>query len=155
METPVNPNARRRSAAYLEVMEDLGLEPQIVRAQGRSWEFERIGCEEGGRALDAGAFATDTILCSNDRLAIGLLSAAYRRGLRVGRGPDCVLRIAGHDDHPFAQFTCPALTTVAQDYAAIAARSVETLLDLLDSGGGGGARATTFFDGRLIVRDSA
>lgn len=155
METPVNPNARRRSAAYVEAMEDLGLAPRIVRAAGQSWEFERIGCEEGGRALDAGAFATDTILCSNDRLAIGLLSAAYRRGLRVGRTPDCALRIAGHDDHPFAQFTCPALTTVAQDYAAIAARSVETLLDLIDAGAGQGARATTFFDGRLIVRESA
>lgn len=155
METPVNPNARRRRAAYADAMEELGLEPRVVRARGLSWEFERIGCEEGGRALDEGAFATDTILCSNDRLAIGLLSAAYRRGLRVGAGPDGALRVAGHDDHPFARFTCPALTTVAQDYAAIAARSVETLLVLMDSNAGPGPHAVTYFDGRLILRESA
>lgn len=155
MATPVNPNARRRRAAYAEAMEDLGHRPHVVQAQATNWDFESIGREEGGQALDAGAFATGTILCSNDRLAIGLLSAAYGRGLRVGREPGCSLRIAGHDDHPFARFTCPPMTTVAQDYAAIAARSVETLFEVIETGGTGGPRETTFFDGHLIVRESA
>ena len=155
MASPVNPNARRRRAAYLEAMEDLGLTPCIVQAKATHWDFESIGHDEGGGALDAGAFATDTILCSNDRLAIGLLAAAFERGLPVGRAPGCVLRIAGHDDHPFARFTCPALTTVAQDYAAIAARSVETLFALIEAGGAAGPRQTVIFDGHLILRESA
>jgi DNA-binding LacI/PurR family transcriptional regulator len=97
------------------------------------------------------------VLCSNDRLAIGLLAAAYEKGLRVGRGHGCALRVAGHDDHPFARFTCPSLTTVSQDYAAIAARSVETLLALIDSDQTGAAFAprVVLFDGRLVMRQSA
>lgn len=155
MADPVNPNARRRRAAYREAMEELGHAPQIVQAPGDGWDFEEIGLREGGAALDRGAFATRTILCSNDRLAIGMLAAACERGLRVGRTADCHLRIAGHDDHPLSRYTCPALTTVSQDYAAIAARSVETLLDLIETDGADASRATTFFDGRLIVRASA
>ena len=58
-----------------------------------------------------------TVLCANDRLAIGVLAAAYANGIRVGIEPGCDLRVAGHDDHPLSRLTCPAaLTTVAQDY---------------------------------------
>ena len=95
------------------------------------------------------------MLCSNDRLAIGLLSAAYEMGLRVGRGAGCALRIAGHDDHPFSRFTCPPLTTVSQNYDAIAERSVETLLGLIDAGGKAEKRETTLFHGTLVMRMSA
>lgn len=155
MATPVNPNARRRRVAYCAAMEELGHPPQIVQAAGEGWDFEEIGRREGGAALDRGAFASRTILCSNDRLAIGMLAAACERGLRVGRSQICDLRIAGHDDHPLSRYTCPALTTVSQDYAAIAARSVETLVGLIETGGTETPRATTFFDGQLIVRASA
>ncbi len=65
--------------------------------------------EEGTRLITERALPSDTILCSNDRLAIGFIAAAYQKGLRVGHGPGCALRIAGHDDHPWAQFTCPPL----------------------------------------------
>ncbi|MEL6234639.1 MAG: LacI family DNA-binding transcriptional regulator, partial [Pseudomonadota bacterium] len=128
MRTPTNPNANRRRAAYLASMEGLGLSPQVIQVSGQGWDFEDIGHREGLRVLGEAAAATNTILCSNDRLAIGLLAAAYQLGLSVGRADGAQLRIAGHDDHPFARFTCPSLTTVAQDYAAIARRSVETLM---------------------------
>ncbi|WP_245525289.1 substrate-binding domain-containing protein, partial [Mesorhizobium sp. M1C.F.Ca.ET.187.01.1.1] len=45
---------------------------------------------------------------------------------------DCDFRVAAHDDHPLSRYTCPALTTMAQDFAAMAGRSVEILLALLD-----------------------
>lgn len=158
MRTPTNPNARKRHAAYLAIMERLGHPPQIVQVDGTSWAFEEIGYREGLKVIDRRQFATDTVLCSNDRLAIGLLAAAYERGLRVGRGHGCALRIAGHDDHPFARYTCPQLTTVAQDYAAIAARSVETLLDRIGSGRAGSSDPSdkvVLFDGKLVMRQSA
>ena len=152
---PVNPNANKRRAAYCDAMEALGHQPQVVRADGDGWSFEEVGQSAGLRAIEARAFATDTVLCSNDRLAIGLLSAAYQKGLRVGRGAGCAMRIAGHDDHPFSRFTCPSLTTVAQDYAAISARSVETLFDVIDGGGQARRRQETLFPGTLVMRDSA
>ena len=153
MKTPSNPNANKRREGYLNAMAKTGHEPQIVQVAGEGWGFEEIGRREGGRALDAGQFATDTVLCSNDRLAIGFLTACFERGIRVGREADCTIRVAGQDDHPFSQFTCPPLTTVAQDYDAISQHAVETLFRAIQ--GGESDYQTKLFPGRLIVRSSA
>lgn len=155
MKSPVNPNARKRHSAYVAAMERLGHEPMPVRVGGDSWDFEQIGYSEGLRAISSGEFRSGSVLCSNDRLAIGLLAAAYEKGLRVGRGTGTALRIAGHDDHPFSRYTCPPLTTVSQDYAAIAESSVSTMLEMIEAGGESEAREVTLFDGRLVMRLSA
>lgn len=59
------------------------------------------------------------------------------------------------DDHPFAQFTCPPMTTIAQDYAAIADHSVESLFAVIENGPHTGSRPEMLFEGRLVMRDSA
>ena len=153
MKTPSNPNARRRREGYLNAMRALGQVPQIVQAEGEGWQFEEIGRREGGRALKAGLFGTNTVLCSNDRLAIGFLAACYEQRIRVGRGPDCGIRVAGQDDHPFSRFTCPPLTTVAQDYDAISRTSVESLFRIIE--GAENTEDSILFEGRLVMRDSA
>jgi len=155
MKNPMNPNANKRHQAYIESMERHGQTPRVFQVDGEGWNFEEIGSREGGRLLSSKAFSTNTVLCSNDRLAIGMLSAAYRLGLRVGHGAGCDLRIAGHDDHPFSQFTCPPLTTIAQDYESIANRAVSALFELLDDETHHSDRSEITFDGRLVMRDSA
>lgn len=155
MKFPSNPNANKRRQAYIQSMEQHGFEPRVFQADGEGWNFEEIGCTQGGRLLASKAFDTNTILCSNDRLAIGMLSAAYTLGLRVGHGSGCDLRIAGHDDHPFSKFTCPPLTTIAQDYEAIANRTVRELFGMLENEDRLLDRTETTFDGRLVMRDSA
>jgi len=155
MRTPPNPNAIKRRTAYIKSMNRLGHEPNLVQAQGDGWDFEEIGFREGSRIITERTLPTDTILCSNDRLAIGVLSAAYQLGLRVGLGPNCALRIAGHDDHPFSRYTCPTLTTVSQDYTSIAAKSAETLFSLIESEQHGMSRTVTLFDCKLVMRGSA
>jgi len=155
MRTAVNPNVNRRRNAYVSAMEALGHTPEIVRIDGEGWEFEEIGLQGGLSAFATGRFTSDTILCSNDRLAIGLLSAAYRSKLTVGRGGDSDLRIAGHDDHPFSRFTCPALTTVSQDYVSISEKSLEILFKLMDTEKRGEYASDCLFDGILIPRASA
>jgi DNA-binding LacI/PurR family transcriptional regulator len=155
MKSPTNPNANKRRQAYIESMERHGHMPNIFQAEGEGWNFEEIGSIEGGRLLSSKAFSTDTVLCSNDRLAIGMLSAAYGLGLRVGHRADCHLRIAGHDDHPFSRYTCPPLTTIAQDYEAIANRAVADLFGMLEKQERLSARTETTFEGRLIMRESA
>jgi len=152
---PVNPNATDRCSAYIRAMERLGLEPKIVRAERGGWNFEQIGFDEGKRLIDNHKMPSKTVLCSNDRIAIGLLAAAYDKGLRVGNGPGCAIRIAGHDDHPWSQFTCPPLTTVAQDYDAIAERSVRVLFKIVETGGSGLPLEQVRLQGRLIMRASA
>ena len=152
---PLNPNANKRRDAYKQAMERLGHTPQVIRANGDTWDFERVGYEGGLRVIREGLSASNTILCSNDRLAIGFLAAAYESGIRVGHAKDCTLRIAGHDDHPFSRFTCPSLTTVAQDYESISDQSVETLFALIETGERAPSRKETLFEGKLIMRASA
>jgi DNA-binding LacI/PurR family transcriptional regulator len=154
VKNPINPNAYRRRQAYQSSMERLSLEPHFVRVEGAGWDFEEIGYRQGLSALAKG-LPTKTVLCSNDRLAIGLLAAAYERGLKVALGPESDLRIAGHDDHPFARYTCPGLTTISQNYDAIGTRSVETLLKLIEGTEPLDSRETTLFEGRLVMRGSA
>ena len=85
MKTPANPNAHRRRQAYIAAMEAFGQTPQVVSVDGEGWSFEEIGRLGGHEALANNRFSTNTILCSNDRLAIGLLTACYERGVTVGR----------------------------------------------------------------------
>ncbi|MFQ6550978.1 LacI family DNA-binding transcriptional regulator [Aestuariibius insulae] len=155
METPANPNANKRRLAYIELMEGLNVEPRFVRVKGSGWAFEEIGRQGALKALDERAFTTDTVLCSNDRLAIGLLSACFERGIKVGRGNDCDLRVASHDDHPFSRFTCPALTTAAHDYSAVSDEAVATLFRLIENGSREDQRTETLFPARLVMRESA
>ncbi len=155
MRNPANPNANKRRNAYLQTMDELGLTPHVIQIEGEGWEFEEIGRNGGLKAIAEGLLPTNTVLCSNDRLAIGFLSACFDSGKRVGRHKDCDLRVASHDDHPFSKFTCPSLTTAAHDYAAVSDCSVETLFKVIESGGRLGERTETLFESRLIMRESA
>lgn len=151
---PVNPNANKRRSAYCQAMERLGLEPTVIRVEGGNWNFEEIGYQGGVKVIEERKLSTNTVLCSNDRLAIGFLAACYEKGLCVGHGTECALRVAGHDDHPFSKFTCPPLTTIAQDYEGISVRSVETLFALIE-GGLPDERIETLYEGKLVMRASA
>ena len=136
-------------------MERFGLEPKIVPVAEQTWNFEQIGYSQGLRLLAERKFPSSTVLCANDRLAIGLIAAAYEMGLQVGRGPGDAMRIAGHDDHPFSRFICPPLTTVAQDYTLIAEKSVSTLFEMIDNGRETDLPRTERLEARLVMRASA
>jgi DNA-binding LacI/PurR family transcriptional regulator len=136
----VNNNAMAREAAYLAAMQRLSATPSIVPASpSTSWDFEKFGLDETLRLLQSGAgFPTKTVLCANDRIAFGVIAAAYRMGLAVGHGADADLRVAGHDNHHLSPYTCPPLTTVAQNFGEIGRLAVEMLLDRLEHPGGKG-----------------
>lgn len=155
MKTPPNPNARKRRTGYVNAMEALGHTPQIMEAIGEGWALEEIGRVEGIKLIEKGLIDGRTILCSNDRLAIGFLAACYQKSLRVGITPGCDVRVAGLDGHPFSSFTCPALTTVSHDYEAISERSVETLFHMIEKGRSDATRAEKLFEGKLLMRSSA
>lgn len=152
---PVNPNANKRRNSYIKAMERLGHTPEVVRVQGEGWGFEEVGYTGALHVIENHLLPSDTVLCSNDRLAIGFLAACYEKGLKVGHKAGSDLRVAGHDDHPFSRFACPPLTTVAQDYEKISERSLETLFQLIDSDGHLGSRVETLFEGKLVLRASA
>ena len=153
MRNPANPNAHRRRNSYVRAMEKFGHTPHVISIAGEGWDFEEIGRLGGHEALKTGAFVTNTVLCSNDRLAIGLLTACYEAGYSVGRGDGHSIRVAGHDDHPFSRYTCPPLTTIAHDYEAVSQCAVATLFAAIE--GEQAPWKSTRMPGKLIMRDSA
>ncbi|MCB5200057.1 DNA-binding transcriptional regulator, LacI/PurR family [Loktanella sp. DSM 29012] len=153
MKNPANPNAHRRRHAYLAAMETFGHSPHVISVAGEGWGFEEIGRVGGHDAFARNLFPTNTILCSNDRLAIGLLTACYERGITVGRGDGSTVRIAGQDGHPHSRYTCPPLTTISHDYDAVSKHAADTLFAAID--GSVERWQSTRIEGRLILRDSA
>lgn len=155
MKNPSNPNSIARRRSYKKAMLALELEPMSVQIDGKGWNLEEIGYEGAMRAIENGLLPTNTVLCSNDRLAIGFLAAAHQKGLRVGNHSGCALRVAGHDNHPYSRFTCPPLTTVGHDFDAVSDCGVECLFDLIEQGGRFESRTETVFPAQLVVRESA
>ena len=153
MKTPANPNAHRRRQAYLDAMAEFGQPAHVVSVEGEGWGFEEIGRVGGHQAFEDGLFKTNTILCSNDRLAIGLLTACYERGIKVGRSPDCAIRVAGQDGHPHSRYTCPPLTTISHDYDAVSKTAADSLFAAIE--GRAGPWKSTRIEGKLTLRDSA
>ena len=79
----------------------------------------------GLSALLAGHPGVDAVFCSSDVLAIGALTEAHARGVRI---PDD-LRVFGFGDLDFAAQTYPALSTVRIDGTAIGARAAQFIID--------------------------
>jgi LacI family transcriptional regulator len=67
------------------------------------------------------------ILCTTDRLAIGVMRAARERGIRIPRD----LSVIGFDDLPLGRVSDPPLTTFDQSVGKAGRRLVEMLLALL------------------------
>lgn len=130
----LNSNSLEREVAYIARMEAMGRAPAIISAPVTvdGWNFEAYAFEVMDDLFSRGQYDDSTILCANDRLAIGALCAANRHGLfprsRDGRAS---IRIAGHDDHPLSRYMTPALTTVAQDVHAIGRDAVRLLVERL------------------------
>jgi len=155
MKSPPNPNTRKRREGYINAMNISGQEPHIVQVEGEGWALEEIGFREGQSALEKGRFTSDTVLCSNDRLAIGFLAACFTQGMRVGIKKDCDIRVAGLDGHPMSQFTCPPLTTVSHDYELISTNAVKSLFSMIEAREHTADQKEKLFEGKLLMRSSA
>jgi DNA-binding LacI/PurR family transcriptional regulator len=155
----VNTNAATREAAYVEAMERLKMAPVVLPVSDDfGWDFERFGFEQMQHLLAKNALATTTVLCANDRVAFGAISAAYHAGLRVGQTGQGDLRIAGHDDHPLSRYACPPITTVAQNYSELGERAMKLLLEMIDSHDlqeAAIASKRILLEGTIMLRDSA
>ncbi len=153
----VNFNALEREAAYVAQMKKQGFQPEVI---GTDVVTESGYFEEHGEAVLDAAFAQGrltnrSILCVNDRVAIGAIRAAARHGLTPGRGPNGGLRIAGHDDYPLCPYLNPSLTTVAQNTDAIGKKAVSRLLQIIGGEVVKDVPEITLFDGHLKLRESA
>ncbi|MGO9433818.1 MAG: LacI family DNA-binding transcriptional regulator [Terracidiphilus sp.] len=114
-------SAMTRENDFRTAMEAVGLPIQ------KKWIIECDHTLKGGVAgfdrLQALAAGPTAILCSNDMTAIGVLRAAYLKGLRVPHD----LSVVGLDDIDFAEFTLPPLTTIRLSRGDLARAAFEAL----------------------------
>lgn len=154
----VNENSGERQDSYRATMVKEGHTPLVIACDApASWEFERLGFEQMQAIIAKHGLPGKTILCANDRFAFGAMAAAFAAGLKIGRGGGSDLRMAGHDDHPLSRYTCPSLTTMAQNAPEIAAKSVDILLKRIDDVDGGRPTQAdkVILEATLVMRDSA
>lgn len=153
----VNFNAMERENAYARKVTDLGHKAEIIGTEAidAGWHFEAHGEAVMDHHFARNEYLDRSILCANDRVAIGALRAAARHGLRPGRLVEGGLRIAGHDDYPLCPFTVPALTTVAQDLEVIGKTAVSRLLHLIAHKDEVSDPQVQLIPGALKLRESA
>lgn len=152
----VNSNANERSEAYQNAMVAHGHTPKILPVDTSvCWDFEEWGREQALKMIRTQQINTNGVICANDRIAFGVLSALFSEGLINSDLPrDKQIPISGHDNQPLSKFTCPPLTTVAQDVEGIGRFAVEKILSLT------GVHTAEIpdnvrLDAKLILRDSA
>lgn len=150
---PVNGNAGERETAYLEAMEKHSLEPELIALRHkRGWTFEAYGYRRILEWLRAPR-VRDCLLCANDRLAHGALRAAWEEKISVGTD-NAGLLVAGHDDHPLSAYTCPPLTSAAQNAERITREALRMLLAAIAEGKPI-VPASRLIQAKLVARHSA
>jgi LacI family transcriptional regulator len=115
-------SAQRRKKAFSEAAARSGCEPD--------WVIDSDFTVAGGYAacthiLDA--YAPSAIVAGNDLTAIGILHRAFDAGLRVPAD----LSVVGFDDILFAEYTQPALTTVAVPRTEIGNVALDALFAMM------------------------
>ena len=132
--------AAERERGWRDTLVAAGIEPPTV-ARG-DWS-----AEAGFAAGDAFG-AASAVFCANDQMALGLLRALAEAGRRV---PDDV-SVIGFDDVPDAANYRPPLTTIRQDFTALAHRAVDLLVAEIE--GTPGAEASAVVPTLLVERSS-
>jgi LacI family transcriptional regulator len=142
------PQAAARLSGARHVVEAAGATIEVI-------ETGAVSVTEGRTAgsVIAGRDSADrprAVFCANDLLALGVLQAATRRGLRV---PDDVA-IVGYDDIEYAAAAAVPLTSIRQPRAELGRVAAELLFEEIDSAGRHRHRQVVF-QPDLVVRQSS
>ena len=151
---PINMNVVERREAYCAKMKSLGHLPNILNPDDGTIgdDYEQYGYERFLTLGNDRLQGVSSILCPNDRVAFGIIAAAAKLGVPVGKATGDVLRVAGHDGQHFGRYTNPPLTTVAQDVRSMAEHTVNALLE---GESHKAFREDILLDARLVDRASA
>ncbi len=143
-------SSRARLAGYRAALQAAGL-PAPAELVRRDDFCLGGGRHQGGHLLDLAEPPT-AVVAGNDSQAFGVLQALAERGLRAPAD----LSVVGFDDVPVASWATPALTTIRQPLAAMAAAGFRMLRAGRPGGPGGGAAEPQHVElaTSLVIRDS-
>lgn len=137
-------SAKRRKLAFMQTAARLGIEPDRIIDSDFTVHGGYYACS---KLLQHGA--PSAIMAANDLMAIGVLHRSYDGGLRVPED----LSVVGFDDILFAEYTQPALTTVAVPRTEIGRVAFEGLWALITDPESAGREFQV--GTRLVVRQSS
>ena len=141
----VSPLSRERLRGVTLRAQEQGAERDFIIMHG---DFSIASGAAAGERLLAREAPPSAVFCFNDEMALGVMEAARRRGLRL----PSELSVIGFDDIRFSRHMDPPLTTIAQPMREIGEGTVRLLLDIL-SGKTIVPTAVTL-PHRLVVRSS-
>lgn len=136
--------AVERERGWRETLVAHGIRPPaVVRGDWSS---------DSGHAAAGSLVEASAVFCANDQMALGLV-----RGLEdAGRRVPADVGIVGFDDVPDAANYRPPLTTIRQDFTALADRAVAALVAEIEGGADAvdEAPATSVIPTSLVIRAS-
>ncbi len=112
---------RERHGGYLAALQEAGLAPDPAL------DFPELMTQADGRDIATALLALSprptALMCFNDLVALGVMSALRRHGVEPGRD----IAISGYDNIDGSDFTLPALTTVDNNPEEIGRRAAQIL----------------------------
>jgi LacI family transcriptional regulator len=125
---PDHQSSEARFRGFCAAMEEAGIRvrPEFVVEHTYSMRF---GSQAAERLLSARKCPT-AIICFNDDVAAGAMTAAYRLGLALPKD----LSIAGFDNSPIASALWPGLTSVYQPVGDLARTATKLLIREIETG---------------------
>lgn len=138
--------ARRRLEGYQAALSDNGLrfDPRLIIEKHPTLQEGK----EAMQKLLSMRHPPTAVFAASDMLAVGALTAAREKGLRVPED----ISVAGFDDIDFAAFSDPPLTTVRVPASQMGEMAVEVLMKMIESSSGEVRQIS--LDTELIVRGS-
>ena len=119
--------AQERMAGWKDTLRDAGIDRQT-----QHWVEGNWSSESGTVAIEK-LFVQypemDSVFVGNDQMALGVIQAATKKGLRI---PDD-LGIVGFDNISESAYFSPPLTTIEQDQYAIGKVAVERIIQVIES----------------------
>jgi DNA-binding LacI/PurR family transcriptional regulator len=120
-------DAEERKAGWSDTLEKAGMQPSPSHSAEGDWSAAS-GAQAAATLLDNYP-EMDAIFVGNDQMAIGAMQTMQGRGLRVPGD----IAVIGYDNIAESAFSSPPLTTVAQDFELMGAKTIELLVDVIDA----------------------
>ncbi len=114
--------ARERKRGWAQALRDAGLGVETRAVVEGDWS--PTGGQEGFDTLCQQYPEMDAVFSANDQMALSVLHTAWEKGITIGRQ----LGVAGFDNFAGAEFYCPPLTSVHQDFYMLGELAVRKLL---------------------------
>ncbi len=137
---------KHRLDGYLNTCSKLGIEPNVLHNSGARSSVQ-VGYELAKAHFDQ-PFSETAILCAADTLAIGVIQAAYEKGIRIPED----LSLMGFDNISFSALPPISLTTVNQPKLELAVSALDMLLNRIKRPDA--PHTKTILSPSLVIRNS-